>query len=113
VVVYFWTSTSPRIEEDFAVLKQFTDRYVSRDVEVVYVNLDADAKTGRAFLSGRLTAGTHLYQSGGLDGVVAERYGIQEVPQAFLIGKDGTLLQHSLPASRIEAEVAGRLRHDH
>jgi thiol-disulfide isomerase/thioredoxin len=111
VVVYFWTSTSERAAEEFPILKQLTDRYVGRGLEVVYVNLDADPAQARAFLSGRLTAGAHCYQAGGLEGAIAERYGLQEVPQAFLVGRDGTLLKHSLPASRLETELAGRQPH--
>lgn len=110
VVVYFWTSTSPQVAEDFESLKQLTDRHGGRDLEVVYVSVDDDAAQGRAFLSGRLTAGVHLYQAGGLHGSVAERDGIQEVPQAFLLGRDGRLLKHSLPVSRLETEVEGRLQ---
>ncbi len=109
VVVYFWASTNERAAEDFEMLKQLTDRYGSRGLEVVYVNMDAEAAQGRTFLSGRLTAGVHLHQAGGLDGPIAERYGLQEVPQAFLIGRDGALLKHSLPVSRLEAELAGNL----
>lgn len=111
VVVYFWTSSSEHADEDFQSLKQLTDRYAGRGLEVVYVNMDAEPAQGRAFLSGRLTAGTHLHQEGGLDGPVAERYGLQQVPQAFLVGRDGTLLKHSLPVSRLETELADRLPH--
>lgn len=111
VVVYFWSSTSAGAAEDFQILKQLTDRYAGRGLEVVYVNMDAEAAEGRAFLSGRLTAGVHLHQAGGINGPVAERYGIQQVPQAFLVGRDGTLLKHSLSASRLEAELADRLPH--
>lgn len=107
VVVYFWTSA--RAAEDFTTLKQLTDRYGYRGLEIVYVNVDAEAAQGRAFLSGRLTAGVHVYQAGGLDGAVAERYGIQHVPQAVLVDRDGTLLKHSLSADRLEAEVADKL----
>lgn len=110
VVVYFWTSASPQAAEDFETLKQLTDRHGGRGVEVVYVNMDDDPAVGRAFLSGRLTAGIHLHQAGGLQGAIAERYGILEAPQAFLLGRDGTLLKHSLPAARLEAEVAGGLQ---
>ncbi|MHB1425123.1 MAG: TlpA family protein disulfide reductase [Gemmataceae bacterium] len=109
VVVYFWTSASERVEEDFQLLKQLSERYGSRGLEVVYINLDADPASGRAFLSGRLTAGIHVYQPGSMDGSIAERYGLQEVPQAFLVGRDGKLLKHSLPASGLEAELAGQL----
>lgn len=109
IIVYFWTSTSASAAEDFQTLKQLTDRYAGRGVGVLFVNMDAEPAQGRAFLSGRLTSGVHLYQAGGLDGPVAERYGLQQVPQAFLVGRDGTLLKHSLSASQLEAELADRL----
>ncbi len=106
VVVYFWTSTSEHVEEDFRQLKQLTDRYAGRGIEVVYVNMDTDAAQARAFLSGRLTAGVHVHQPGGIESSVAERYGIQSLPQAFLVGRDGSLLKHSLSIERLEAEIA-------
>lgn len=109
VVVYFWDSTCVGAAEDFQLLKQLTDRYAGRGLEVVYVNMDSDPALGRAFLSGKLTAGVHLHQAGGLNGPIAERYGLQQVPQAFLVGRDGTLLKHSLSVSQLEPELADRL----
>jgi TolA-binding protein len=113
VVIYFWTSTGEKAEEDFLALKHLTDRFAGRGLEIVYVNMDADPAQGRAFLSGRLTAGVHLHQPGGIDGPLAERYGIQQLPQAFLVGRDGTLMKHSLPVSRLETELDGYLTHSH
>lgn len=113
VIVYFWTSASAQAAEDFDLLKHLTDRCAGRGLEVVYVNMDADPSQGRAFLSGRLTAGVHCYQAGGLQGPVAERYGLQELPQAFLVGREGTLLKHSLPVSRLETELIGNVPHGH
>lgn len=109
VIVYFWTSTSSGVAEEFQTLKQLTDRYAGRGLEIVYVNMDTEPAEGRSFLSGRLTAGTHVYQTGGLDGAVAERYGLQKLPQGFLVGPDGELLKHSLSAARLEAELMDRL----
>jgi hypothetical protein len=107
VVVYFWASTSGQASEDFAALKLVTDRYRERGVEVLYVNMDQDPNQGRNFLASRLTAGEHLYQAGGLDGPIAEHYGIQKLPEVFLIGRDGTVLHHSLQAAQLEPELAG------
>jgi thiol-disulfide isomerase/thioredoxin len=109
VVVYFWASTCPQAAEDFAALKQLTDRYRDRGLEILYVNMDKDPNQGRAFLAGRLTAGEHLYQAGGVDGPIAERYGIQNLPEAFLVGRDGTVLRHSLRATQLEPEINGLL----
>ena len=75
VLVYFWSSTSARAAEDFNALKQVTDRFVGRGLEVVYVNMDGDPAAAKTFLSGRLMAGTHLYQKGGLDGAIASAAG--------------------------------------
>jgi hypothetical protein len=111
VVVYFWSSTDAHVAEDFRALKQLTDSYGSRGLEMVYVNMDEDPAQGRAFLSGQLTAGVHLYQSGGLAGAAAERYGILELPQSFLVGKDGTLLGHTIPAVQFETHVSQHLPH--
>jgi hypothetical protein len=109
LVVYFWSSTAPQVVQEFAALKQITDRFLNRGMEVVYVNLDTDPAQGRAFLSGRLTAGEHLYQRGGLDGPVAEKYGIHTLPEAFIVGRDGTVIRHSLKAVELEKELTGLL----
>ena len=110
VVVYFWSSASAQAAEDFDGLKRLTDHHQFHGLEVVYVNMDSDPAQARTFLSGRLTAGTHVYQKGGLEGAVAESYGIQNLPQVFLIGQDGKLIRHSLSVAQLEAEVASRLR---
>jgi hypothetical protein len=108
VVGYFWSSTSARaqLEEDFRALKQLTDRYRDHGLEVVYVNLDSDPAQAKTFLTGRAMAGVHVFQQGGLD-PLAERYGMQTLPQAILIGKDGIVMQHGVPPSQLESEVAG------
>lgn len=111
VLVYFWASDCPQAEQDFETLKQLTDRYQDRGLEVVYVNLDPDPAQAKAFLAGRLTSGVHLYQSGAIDGGIAERCGIQGLPHAILLGKDGMLIKHSPLLSHLQAEIADRLAH--
>jgi hypothetical protein len=109
VVVYFWSCKCGQVEEDMQALKHLTDRFQYRGVEVVYVNLDDDTKEAKAFLAGRLNSGAHVFQKGGLGSPVAERYGLQALPQTFLVGMDGSLLHHSLPTAQVELEVSARL----
>ncbi len=108
-IVYFWSCTSARASDDFQALKALTDRYRDRGLEAVYVNLDNDANQARLFLSGRIMAGTHVFQHGGLDSPVAERYGIKALPEVFLIGRDGKLMRHSLQVPQVEAAIAGQM----
>ena len=109
VAVYFWSSATPEAGDDLQTLKDVASKYQDRGLEVVYVNADDDPEKARAFLGGRLTVGTHVFQKGGLDGPVAERYGIQTLPQMFLIGRDGNVMRQSMRASQLEAEVSGRV----
>ena len=109
VAVYFWSCTTPEAGDDLLTLKDLASKYQDRGLEVVYVNVDDDPDKARAFLGGRLTVGTHVFQRGGLDGPVTERYGIQALPQMFLIGRDGNVLRQSMQASQLGAEVSGRL----
>lgn len=109
VVVYFWTSANPEAHGDFAALKVLTDRYQFKGLEVIYVNLDDDPLAVREFLSGKLTGGVHLHQKGGLESETAHRHGIKALPEAFLVGKDGTLIKHSLKVADLEREVGARM----
>ncbi len=109
VVAYFWSVSNPAADEDFAVLRQISDRYRERGVEVIFVNMDNDPEKARAYLVGRLTGGIHLSEKAGLSGSLAERFGIQSLPEVLLIDKEGTLVKHSIPAVKIEPEITNRL----
>jgi TolA-binding protein len=108
VVVYFW-ACSAEAGGDLQTLKWLTDRYSGRGLEVVYVNLDADAAKARAFLEGKLLSGTHLHQKGGLDSETGGRFGLKALPEALLIGGDGKLIAHSLSAAQLEGAVSEQL----
>ena len=109
VAVYFWSSAVPGAAADLQMLKDLAVKYQDGSFEVVYVNMDDDQDRARVFLAGKLTVGTHVYQAGGLEGPLAERYGIQAVPQVFLIGRDGTLIRQGMQASQVGAEVSGQM----
>src|SRR5262249_51852374 len=108
VVVYFWKCCG-ETETDLLALKRLTDRYQSRGLDVVYVNLDDDASKARAFLSGKLLNGTHVQQKGGLASETAARFGLASLPEAILVGRDGKLIAHSLSAGQLAGVVADQL----
>jgi hypothetical protein len=108
VVAYFWSSTAPQAAADLQTLRELSDRYQDRGLQVVCVDADGDPAQARAFLAGKLTAGEHLYQPGGPEGA-AEHYGITALPSAMLVTGDGKLVRNSLQASQLEVEVVKRL----
>jgi hypothetical protein len=108
VVAYFWSSTTPQAAADLQTLRDLSDRYQDRGLEVVCVDVDADPAQARVFLAGKLTAGEQLYQPGGQEGA-AEHYGISSLPSAIVIAGDGTLARHSVRTSQLEKEITKRL----
>jgi hypothetical protein len=109
MVVYFWSSASPGAAEDLQALKDLSGRYRARGLTVVMVNLDDDPAKARSFLAGRLTAGAQLHEKGGLDGAVAERYGIGALPQVFVVGRDGKLIEHFRQTAPLEKSLPTHL----
>ncbi len=108
-VVYFWSTEAGQAGEDFRVLRQLTDRLGDRGLEVVYVNLDQDAGTAQTFLSERLTRGVHLYLKDGLQSPIAENWGLESAPRAFLVNQAGVVLTDGLKVAELEAAVATQL----
>jgi hypothetical protein len=111
VVVYFWSSKCPEADQDFRTLKQLTDHHQHQGVEVVYANLDENPAQARAFLSGRLTLGTHVHDNRGVSSEIANHYGLPPLPQAILVAKDGTIVRYGLPVDQVEMEVVAQLPH--
>ncbi|MFO0879612.1 MAG: TlpA disulfide reductase family protein [Gemmataceae bacterium] len=110
VVLYFWSTSSPTVDQDLQMLKAVTDRYQFQGVEVVYVNLDDDPVRVREVLSGKLLAGPQVCQRGGLNSETAQRFGITSLPEVLLVGKDGQLLRHSLKVNQVEEEISKQLK---
>ncbi|MSR32283.1 MAG: redoxin domain-containing protein [Gemmataceae bacterium] len=110
VVVYYWAGWNGQTVGDFAKLKLLQETYAPKGLELVLVNLDTTAEEANAFLKRSTVQGHHLHQPGGLDGKLATDYGIQVLPQIFLVGKDGKALGKNLQVSSLEDELKKHLK---
>ena len=73
-------------------------------------NLDTTSEEATTFLKRSPFAAQHLYQPGGLEGKLATDYGIQVLPQVFLVGKDGKVVGKNLQISTVEEEIKKSLK---
>lgn len=105
VVVYYWASWNAQCAEDFAKLKKAIAANSAKAVELVCVNLDATEAEGIKFLQANPVQATHLYQAGGLESPPATHYGIMVLPNMFLVGPDGTIINRNAQTSTIEDEI--------
>jgi hypothetical protein len=109
VVVYYWWS-GPTAASDFGKLKRLLETYAGKGVELVTVSLDGTAAEAQRFLASNPTAGTHLYEAGGLESKLATLYGVQVLPNTFLIGKDGKVVSRNVQINNLEDEVKKLLK---
>jgi hypothetical protein len=110
VLVYYWASWNSQCAGDFARLKTILDSQGSKGLELVGVNLDNTPEDGRKFLKSNGSPGTHVYLPGGLEGKPATDYGIMVLPQLFLVGKDGKVINRNAQIANVEDEVKKLLK---
>jgi hypothetical protein len=102
-VVYYWASWNQQVANDLFKLKTLSSAH---GIEIVTVNLDNSPAEAKAFLDKNPSAGTHLFQQpSGLDGTLANQYGINVLPSLFLIGRDGKVVSHTVQISSLEDEI--------
>ncbi len=105
VAVYYWASWNSHSPGDFAKLKTLVETYGSKGFDVVCVNLDSSAEEARRFVRNATPVGTHLYGAGGLEGKLAIDYGITVLPNLFLVGRDGKVVNRSAQIGNVEEEI--------
>ena len=109
VVVYYWATSCEQCVGDFARLNKIIDTHPGK-VELVCVNLDDTEAQAVAYLKTTVVKGTHLFQAppmntGGMNSALALQYGINGLPTAFLIGRDGRVVTRSMQMSDLETEL--------
>ncbi|MBY0515047.1 MAG: redoxin family protein [Gemmataceae bacterium] len=107
VVVYYWASWVTTLEQDAKKLKELAAAYGPKGFEVVTVCLDDDPQAGLKAAQAVQLPGVHLHQRGtnGGDSPLATAYGINNPPHAFLVGKDGKVVNKSATVLTLDSEL--------
>jgi hypothetical protein len=87
-------------------LQAIVDKYGSKGLQVVTVCLDNDAKAAATTVANNKIPGTQLFMPGGLDGSpLASEYGVLVIPQLFIVGKDGKVVNRNAQITTLEDDV--------
>ncbi|HJZ55045.1 MAG TPA: TlpA disulfide reductase family protein, partial [Gemmataceae bacterium] len=106
VVVYYWASWVTTLEQDAKKLKELVATYGPKGLEVVTVCLDDDPQAGLKAIQAVQLPGTHLHQRGGVDASpLAIGYGIHMPPHAFVVGKDGKVVNKNAPVLTLDGDL--------
>jgi thiol-disulfide isomerase/thioredoxin len=110
VVVYYWASWNGQSVGDFAKLKLLLDSYGSKGLELVTVNLDTSAEEAVSFVKKTSAPGIHLHETGGMESKLATYYGVQMLPNLFLVNKEGKVVNRVVQVSNLEDELKKLLK---
>jgi thiol-disulfide isomerase/thioredoxin len=105
VIVYYWASWNSQCIADFAKLKATMATYAGKGVELIAVNLDNAEAEAIKFLQTTAVPGIHLHQPGGLESPPAVNYGIMVLPNTFLVGADGKVINRNAQIATLDDDL--------
>jgi cytochrome c biogenesis protein CcmG/thiol:disulfide interchange protein DsbE len=108
VLLDFWASWCGPCRSSLPDLRQLVAAYGGRQVEVVSISEDEDARDWQNFVSKNQMNWSQQHDP---DGSTARRFGVSALPTYILIGSDGTILQRYVGASPQES-LADRIGPD-
>jgi hypothetical protein len=106
VVVHYWATWSDNCKNDMVLLKNlYATQGGGRDFEIVGVCLDAEVATAKQFLNQNRFPWKHMYDSGGIDGKLANEMGVMTLPLMLLVDRDGKVVRNNIQAAELGAEL--------
>lgn len=89
VYVNFWATWCAACLKKMDFFDGFATDLKSKGVEIVNISIDDNADRWRSALSERRYKGYHLLSSGGFEYNIAKAFGVEAVPQYFIVDKNG------------------------
>lgn len=99
VLLYFWASWSPESIEQNKVLASLYERYSLQELEYYQVSLDRTRESWINGLQEQHSPGIQVSDLGYWDSPVVETYRISEIPQTYLLDKEGKIIDKGFEAS--------------
>jgi thiol-disulfide isomerase/thioredoxin len=105
VLVHYWATWADPCKPDLATIKSLQAKFGNQGFMPVGVNVDNDAKEATSYVRQEKLSWPQLYEQGGLDSPLATNLGVLTLPTMILIGKDGRVINRSVNAGELDAEL--------
>lgn len=110
VVVYYWASWCEPCKQELVALQKLSAKYARAGLSLVGINLDTDSA---AFQAAQRTApfpGILLREPKGLDGPLADEWGILTLPTVFVVDRQGRMVDRNARTVDLENIVQPLLK---
>ncbi len=105
VLIHYWATWAEPCKPDLAQIKSLQAKYGNQGFYPVGVNVDSGAKEAMEFVRQEKLSWPQLFEQGGLDSPLAANLGVLTLPTMILVGKDGRVLNRSVNAGELDAEL--------
>jgi hypothetical protein len=106
LAIVFWATVAEPSRRDQLELMKVYEKHHGQGLEIIGVSLDGDKAALDAFLKANNVPWPTIFEPGGMDGRLANDYGILPLPAMFLVDAQGKVVNRSL---RTAAELEKQL----
>ena len=110
MLVQYWATWCEPAKADMALLKELQAKYAKSGFTIVGVNLDNEKASLDEFLKTNRLPWVQIYESGGLDGRLANELGILTLPTMILLDEKGNVVDRNIHISQLDTELKKRLK---
>jgi peroxiredoxin len=96
LLVAFWKTDIDAVRRDLPELEKVYRKFKPKGFEIVGVSLDDQKETLEAFVRDQGIAWPQIFEEGGMDGRLANEFGIYSLPTMFLVDTAGKVVDRSL-----------------
>lgn len=105
VLIHFWATWCDLCHDDMKIYRQLQAKYARKGFSLVGVSVDEDRDKLDAFLKQNRIAWPQLYESGGMDGDIANEFGVLTAPTTFLLDKSGKVVGRNLATGDLDEKL--------
>ncbi len=110
VLIHFWATWCGPCRAELPNIKANYEKYRRRGFEIISISLDKDLEKCREHIEKEKLDWYHIADGKLWDARLAKRYGIESIPRAILIGRDGKVISENARGAALAQAIEEGLK---
>lgn len=110
VAVLFWATYCRPCTEDLPQIQELYKQHKADGFEIVGVNVDSAGAPIQQYIAQYKVAWPQIHEPGGLQGTIAQQYGVITLPTTFLVDKTGKVVSAAATVDDLKKQVPELLK---